>query len=78
MCITRVGRILSIRKNRASVLFFGQKSPRDIDVSLVKAKKNSYVEVFADSALKELTTREAMRRKELWLEVWGREEVREV
>jgi len=73
MCMTRVGRVLSVSGNRAQVLFFGQDSPRDIDVSMVKIKKNSYVEVFADSALKKLTSKEAQRRKQLWIEVWGKD-----
>lgn len=72
MCITRVGKVVSIKGNRALVLLFGQDSPHDIDVSMVKIKKNSYVEVFADAALKKLTNKEALRRKELWTELWGK------
>ena len=71
MCITRVGRVVSTKGNRAMVLFFGQDSPREIDVSMVKIEKNSYVEVFADAALKKITAIEAKRRKKLWTEVWG-------
>lgn len=74
MCITRVGRVLSISGSRAEVLFFGKDSPHGVDISMVKEeiKKNCYVEVFGDVALKKLAGKEAERRKQLWVEVWGK------
>ena len=42
----------------------------DVDVSMLdRVKKNSYVEVFADSATGLLTRKEAMWRKKLWIEL---------
>ncbi len=69
MCLTRVGKVLAVKGNRALVEFLDQEVRRDIDISMVKVRKNSYVEVFADSALSRLTGKEAQLRKELWLEV---------
>jgi hydrogenase maturation factor len=70
MCVTRVGKILSIAGSRATVEFLDDRVARDIDVSMIEGiKKNSYVEVFADSALTQLTPKEARWRKKLWLEM---------
>jgi hydrogenase maturation factor len=70
MCITRVGKILSITGSMARVEFLDDKAIRDIDVSMVEGiRKNAFVEVFADSALTILTAREAQWRKKLWLEM---------
>lgn len=70
MCITRVGRILSITGSKAQVEFLDDKAKREIDVSMLEGiKKNSFVEVFADSALTTLTSKEAQWRKKLWLEM---------
>jgi len=72
LCITRVARVVSSYGNRALVEFLDRDFATEIDVSMVKVRKNSYVEVFADTALKKLSSREAKRRKEIWLEVWGK------
>ena len=70
MCVTRVGKILSITGSMAKVEFLDDKVTRDIDVSMIEGiKKNSFVEVFADSALTRLTPKEALWRKKLWLEM---------
>ena len=54
----------------AKVEFLDDKVTRDIDVSMIEGIKKSYfVEVFADSALTRLTTKEALWRKKLWLEM---------
>jgi hydrogenase maturation factor len=71
MCITRVGRVLEVRGNRALVQLVGEDVTKDIDISMVRAPKNSYVEIFADCALGRLTSNEARSRKKLWLEVTG-------
>ena len=73
MCVTRVGKILSITGSMAKVEFLDDKVTRDIDVSMIEGiKKNSFVEVFADSALTRLTAKEALWRKKLWLEMRGK------
>lgn len=70
MCITRVGKVLSISGSTAKVEFLDDKALREIDVSMVESlKKNSFVEVFADSALRSLTSKEAQWKKKLWLEM---------
>jgi hydrogenase maturation factor len=70
MCVTRVAKVLLLAGNRAKVEFLDDKVTRNIDVSLIEGlKKNSFVEVFADSALNLLTAKEASWKKELWLEM---------
>jgi hydrogenase maturation factor len=69
MCVTRVAKVVSIEGNSAFVKFLDDKETRKIDISMVKVEKNSYVEVFADSALDLLTANEARWRKNLWLEM---------
>jgi hydrogenase maturation factor len=70
MCVTRVGKILSVSGTMAKIEFLDDKATRDIDVSMINdIKKNSFVEVFADSALTQLTPKEARWRKELWQEM---------
>lgn len=69
MCVTRVGKVLSRNGNIAMVMLFDQKSVREIDVSMVHVRKNEYVEVFANLALKKVSSREAQRRRELWMEI---------
>jgi hydrogenase maturation factor len=70
MCITRVGKILSITGTEAKVEFLDDKATRQIDVSMIEGiKRNAFVEVFADSALTTLTAKEARWRKKLWLEM---------
>lgn len=70
MCVTRVGQVLSLNGNKAMVRLLDQEVTREIDVSMVKVSKNEYVEIFADLALKKISSREAQRRRELWAEVW--------
>jgi hydrogenase maturation factor len=74
MCITRVGKILSVHGNRAVVALVGDDATRDIDISMVSIEKNSYVEVFADFALAQLSSKEARQRKRLWRELRKRAE----
>jgi hydrogenase maturation factor len=73
MCITRVGKVLDKSGNRATIRFLDDAVTRDIDVSmLTDVGKNSYVEVFANSALNTLTPKEARWKKKLWLELRGK------
>jgi hydrogenase maturation factor len=70
MCITRVGKVLSVSQGRAEVEFFDGKDVGDVDASLVGAvKKGVFVEVFGSLALSVLSTSEARRRRALWNEV---------
>ncbi len=70
MCITRVGKVLSLDKSKATVKLLGDNKIVDnIDVSMVEAGLNSFVEVYANLALGVLTTKEANRRKRAWVEV---------
>ena len=73
MCITRVGKILGKNGNRATVRFLDDNTTREIDISMLNdIGKNSYVEVFADTALNPLTPKEAQWKKKLWIELRGK------
>ena len=80
MCVTRVGRILSINGVRAEVRFFDGGLVDDVDVStLKKILKGEYIEVFNNIALSKLRTSEVRTRKEAWrsiMRVRGREEMK--
>jgi hydrogenase maturation factor len=69
MCITRVGRVLSIQGAIASVLYLDNLVVDDVDVSMVRAKKGSYVEVFAEQAIGRITKKEAEFKRDLRLEM---------
>lgn len=70
MCITRVGKIIASSGNRATVRFLDDDVELDVDVSMLgHVEKNSYVEVFAESAISSLTRKEAMWRKKIWIEL---------
>jgi hydrogenase maturation factor len=70
LCITRVGKIISLKEERATVRLLGdERIVEDIDVSIIKAKLNSFVEVYANLALRKLTLKEAEERKLAWVEV---------
>ena len=69
MCVTRPGRVVSLKGDKATVLFADRGETRDVDVSMVDAKPGAYVEVFADQAMSVLTAEEAGWREELWSEI---------
>jgi hydrogenase maturation factor len=69
MCITRVGRAVSVSNGRARVEFFDGRALDDIDVSVVNAEKGEFVEVFGNLALSVLSASEARTRKKAWAEV---------
>lgn len=70
MCITKVGKVLSVSNGRAEVEYFGANDLGDVDVSVVRGvAKGAFVEVFGDLALSVLSAAEAKRRKEVWEEV---------
>ncbi len=69
MCITRVGKTVSVSKGRARVEFFDGRALDDVDVSVVKAGKGEFVEVFGNLALSVLTPSEARVRRKAWGDV---------
>ena len=70
MCITKVGKVISVRKGRAEVEFLGAGGLGDVDVSVIGGVANgTFVEVFGDLALSVLSAAEAKRRKAVWDEV---------
>jgi hydrogenase maturation factor len=70
MCISRIGKVLSTNKTKAKVQLLGDdRIVEDIDISLISAKVNSYVEIFANIALSTVSPSEAMKRKKMWIVV---------
>jgi hydrogenase maturation factor len=70
MCITRVGKVLSLSKSKATVELFGDgKLVENVDVSMVEARINSFVEVYANLALGVLSSKEANQRKRAWIAI---------
>ena len=69
MCLTKVATVLSLDGARAKVRFLDSGTVGDIDVSMVDAKKGSYLEVFADRAIGRITKREADYKRDLRLEL---------
>jgi len=69
MCITRVGKVISSLKGRASVEFFDGRSLDGVDVSLVEAAQGDFVEVFGNLALSVVSPSDARRRRAAWKEV---------
>lgn len=70
MCITRVGRVLSVSEGKAEVEFFDENALGEVDVSVVGgAPKGAYLEVYGNLALSILSAAEARRRKVVWKEV---------
>lgn len=64
-----MGRVLSIKDNRATVRILETGGVADIDVSMVSPKKNAYLEIFADTAIGTLTRKEAEYKTALKKEV---------
>jgi len=60
---------LSLRGERALVALLDHDVTMDVDVSMVDASKDAYVEVFGDRAIARLTKREAEARKKIWSEL---------
>jgi hydrogenase maturation factor len=69
MCVTRVGQVLSIQGASASVRYLDSGAVADVDVSMVDAKKNCYVEIFAEQAIGRITKKEAEFKRDLRLEM---------
>jgi hydrogenase maturation factor len=70
MCITRLGRVLALKENRATIEFLDTQLIKDIDISMVKSVgRNSFVEVFGDVALGLISPRQAKSRQKLAIEI---------
>ena len=69
MCVTRVGKVKSELKGKASVDFFDGRSLEGVDVSMVGAAPGDYVEVFGNLALSLVTPSDAKKREAAWKEV---------
>gem|GEM_PF-2133882 len=69
MCISRVGRVLSVQGNLATVKFFDGRTSDSVEVSMLKVRKGAFIEVFGNLALKELTGIEARKRFAAWNEL---------
>jgi hydrogenase maturation factor len=70
MCITRVGKVIAVSGSRATIRLLDQELTCDVDVSMIPdIQKNRYLEVFADTALRVLTPKEASWRRRLWAEL---------
>jgi hydrogenase maturation factor len=66
MCITRVGKVLMVSKEGATVAFFDGARSDGVDVSVAGAEEGSFVEVYGNLALSVLTEKEARSRKAAW------------
>jgi hypothetical protein len=60
---------MRLQGDRALVEFFDCDATVDVDVSMVDATKDAYVEVFGGCAVGRLTRREAEARKKVWSEL---------
>jgi hydrogenase maturation factor len=70
MCVTRPAKVLSVHNSKATVRLLGDsRIIENIDVSMIDAKQNSYVELYANLAIALLSAKEAKLRKEAWIEV---------
>ncbi|HXQ92388.1 MAG TPA: HypC/HybG/HupF family hydrogenase formation chaperone [Nitrososphaerales archaeon] len=70
MCISRIGKVLSTNKTKAKVQLLGDdRIVDDIDITMISAKVDSYIEVFSNIALSVISPREAMKRKKMWVAI---------
>jgi hydrogenase maturation factor len=71
LCITRVGKIISLNESKSATirLLGDNKMVEDVDVSMIKAKLNNFVEVYANLALRKLSQTEAEERRQAWVEI---------
>ena len=59
VCVTRVGKVLSMRGTQATVKILDSGDVVEVSLAVSGAKKNSLLEIFADCAIGILTKREA-------------------
>ena len=60
---------MSVSGGKARVEFFDGRVLDDVDLSVARATKGEFVEVFGNMALSVLTRAEARTRKKAWAEV---------
>ena len=71
MCLAIPGKIVSIKDKNAKVDFGG--TFKDVNVSLVEAKKEDYVLVHAGYAIQVMDEKEANETLKLWEEMLGQD-----
>ena len=71
MCLAIPGKIVSIKDKNAKVDFGG--TFRDVNISLVEAKKDEYVLVHAGYAIQVMDEKEANETLKLWEEMLGQD-----
>jgi len=69
MCVTRAGKAVAVSEGKARVEFFDGRTLDGVDVSMVRARKGDFVEVFGNLALSILTPAEAKSKRKAWAEV---------
>ncbi len=69
MCIARVGKVIVVSNGKAKVQFFDNTILDDVNVSMVEAERDSYLEIYANLALAKISTKEASSRKKDWLTI---------
>ena len=69
VCIARVGRVVEASSGRGTVKFFDGGTSDDIDLTMAKAGRGAYVEVFGNLALSVLSTSDAKLRRKEWTAV---------
>ena len=71
MCLAIPGKIVEIKDKNAKVDFGG--TFKDVNVSLVEAKKDEYVLVHAGYAIQVMDEKEANETLKLWEEMLGQD-----
>jgi hydrogenase maturation factor len=70
MCVTRVGKVLSMSEGKAKVEFFDGRALGGVDISMTEGVvKGTYVEVYGNLALSTLSPIEARKREAAWREI---------
>jgi hydrogenase maturation factor len=69
MCVTRAGKTVAVSDGMARVEFFDGRTLDEVDVSMVRAQKGDFVEVFGNMAISILNPAEARTKKKAWAEV---------
>jgi hydrogenase maturation factor len=72
MCLTRVARIVNVEDGKAKISYLDNRETSEVDVSMVNARKGSYVEIFANVAIGRITKKDADQRRALQLELRSR------
>jgi len=70
VCITRVGKVLTVSEGTATVRFFDGRESESVDISFLRGvKRGTYVEVYGNLALSILSVLEAKSKLKAWEEV---------